>query len=383
LNDAPWCAHRIIRHIDDVKADPKYSKSAREDLRATLSYKPAADDSREDIYTSKDGNIYTALWEIYDAKKGRIYTIAEGNDVVLRDDRDELSHLGFPFHVVVFNPDNDHFWGISDAHNIEALQLELNEIKEQDRQQRRASLLRFLYKKGSIDKEEMDKFMSEENCIGIATNGDPRECIVAFQAHPDMQLEVKARGVREDIREVIGFNRNFMGEYDDSSRRTATEAQIVAQAAGIRIDERRDVNADTLTELTKGINATIMNNWSEEHVTQIVGPDGARYWVQYKGEDLKGDYLYRIDPDSALPVTAQTRKKEAQELFAQLKGDPTVNQTELKRFLVSQYEGADVEAIMQPNMVMPMAGGMMPINALAMQLAQKGMMPGANVPVQM
>lgn len=376
LDSAPWCAHMVIRHIDDVKKDPKYRKSVTKDLQPTLARVPLAHEEDKGVLLPSRNNEYVRLWEIYDAKTGKVYVIADGCDELLREDDDVLSTFGFPFYPVVFSPDHDHFWGVSDLVNLEPLQLELNEIRTQLRLQRRVAVKKFLYQDGAIDEVELQKLLRadwEDMGIGIKVKGNPQTAVVQFQPNIPPDHIMASNEVRMDMREVAGFSRNQLGEFDRSTRRTATEAQIVEMASAIRIDERRDVLADVLADIVRGINDTIFEWWTEEHVAYIVGPDGARYWLRFTGDDLRGDYTYRIDPDTALPTTLQTRKQEAIELYKALANDPLVAQgpgrLELLRHLLLQYEGIEIEAILPPQQaVMPV--GMMEQTFTLPQLAQ-------------
>lgn len=387
LESAPWCAHEIIRPVEDVKADPKYSRAATRDLKGTLTYLPTAVDRHPGSSVrhrlGKTGE-YVRLWEIYDAKTGKIIVIADGHDKILREDDDPFASTGFPFHPVVFNPDPDHFWGISDCVNLEPLQLELNEQRTQLRAHRRIALLKFLYKDGMIDENELQKLLwgdIDAVGIGIKVNGEPSQAIMTLQPHIPADLVMATNETRMDMREITGFSRNQLGEYDKSTRRTATEAAIVEQAASIRVDERRDVLADVLVDIVKAINETIFDYWTEEHIAQIVGPDGASYWVTFTGDELRGEYAYRIDPDNVLPQTSEKRKQEAIEVYSALKDEqvigpdgqprPMFNKEYLGRHLLSQYEGIDLDLALHPGWVPPQAGGgPIPIGQLAFMLAQ-------------
>lgn len=382
LRDAPWCAHMVIRPLEDVKRDPKYSKSAVKDLKPTLVQRPTPYESSKNLYAPQRPATLVQLWEIYDMKTGKIYVIADGHDKFLREDEDVLSDLGFPFYPIIWNPDHDHFWGISDCVNLEPLQLELNEIRTVARAHRRAALLKFLYKKGAFTEDQLQKLLSGDIAsigIGIEVDGDLERSVLPFQPHVPLDFMTAAQEARMDIREISGFSRNQLGEFDRSTRRTATEAAIVEQAANIRVDERRDVLADVLADIVRGINDSLFKFWTEEHVAHIVGPDGAAYWVRFTGGDLRGEYTYRIDPDTALPTTGATRRQEAVELWRALKDDVTAtpdgrqfhtfNKVELARHLLLQYEGIDVEAVMNPAPAMPQGGGLMGIQELAARLA--------------
>jgi hypothetical protein len=357
IQSAPWVAHQIIRPVEDVKNDPKYAKSVAKQVTGSLSRLPAAHEST--TFKNEPGMSYVRLWEIYDGKTGRLYVLADGMDKYLYDDDDPFSSSGFPFHGVVFNSDEDHFWGISDCRNIEPQQLELLEVKTAEQRHRKLALLRFLYNDSAIEDEEMAKFLDndiESTGIGIKVKGDLNAAIMPIQPHVPQDYRIIAESIRQDMRELTGFSRNQLGEYDTSSRRTATEAAYVAQAVGIRVDERRDVLADVLLDIMHGVNDYIHEWWSEQHVAQIVGPAGQDTWVSFTGEDLRGQYGLRTDPDQALPVSAEVRRAEAEKLVTTAMGIQGLNVMPLLRHWLTQFEGIEIDEVLPQPAAPPQAG---------------------------
>lgn len=380
LEFAPWCAHSVVRHIDDVKADPKYENT--DELSPTLREVPNPFEDKDDGYAidgsglyAEDTSVdeYVKLWEIYDAKTSKIYVIADGYDKFLRVDDFPLLEMGYPFKALTFNTDNDHFWGIPDSVNLEPLQLELNGIRTQSKFHRILSKVKFLYRKNAIKQEELMKLLSNaELGIGIEVDGDLDSAVRVLSGHIPPDLTRASREIREDMREILGFSRNQLGEFDASSRRTATEANIVQQASAIRIDERRDAMADVLLYAVQVFNWYIFHNWNEQRVEQIVGPDGIRYWTSFIGENLRGEYGYRIDPDNTLPVTAETRRAQAMQLAQMFANDPEVNSLELKRHLFTQFEGLDPEVLLTPGMTYEQSlQNVMPVDRLAISIAER------------
>ena len=75
------------------------------------------------------------------------------------------------------------------------------------------------------------------------------------------------------------------------------------------------MTADLFVHICRVYLQYIFTFWRDtKRVTDIIGPDGARYWVQYSGAAIRGEYDIIVNPDDALPVTQATRKQDAKEL---------------------------------------------------------------------
>ena len=384
LYEAHWAVHRVMRRLDDIKADPKYENTSG--LKATHTQKDREElDIPKDIYAEDTEAEWVELFEIYDKRERRIKVVASGHEKFLRNEEDTLHDGEIPFEPLVFNDEGDSFWGISDCKIIEPQQLELNEIRTQYQQHRKISLMKLLVQKGAISPEEKEKLLMGDPGVLVEVN-DLHNSVEALAPHIPPDLLMAAREARQDIRETVGFSRNQMGEFDDSTRRTATEASIVQQASLIRVDERRDVAADLFGNAVARMNRFIFENWSDSHVVQILGHDGARHWVSYTGAQIKGDYDIRVDPESSLPVSKDMRKQEAIELFQALGQVPPeagiVNHRELARYLIEQYEGANPDKILQPE---PESPGGSPETAVPLEqyVQQSGGAADAAIPLQM
>ena len=383
LDTAEWVAHRYLRRLDDIKADPKFENT--KGLKGTHTHLEVDEDKiRRELYKRDSQAEYVELWEIYDKRERRIKVIATGYDKYLRNVEDDLYGGQVPYESLIFNDDGDYFWGISDCKIIEPQQLELNEIRTQYQEHRKLSLIKMLVDKGAISPEDFHKLESGEIGRIIPVNGDPRTVAHILSPHIPPDLIMASREVRQDIRETVGFSRNQMGEFDDSTRRTATEASIVQQAASIRVDERRDVTANLFAQCVARMNKFIFQNWTDRHVLQVVGPEGGRHWVSFTGPQIAGDYELRVDPESSLPVTKESRKADALQLlgtlgpiFAQIGNQKGLQQ--LITHVLESYEGINPGNFFpDPEGVGGNPENAIPINEYIQMMGGQG---GANIPI--
>lgn len=356
--EAQWFAFRKMRTIKDIKEDPKYSNTSS--LKGVYSSKldgstEGKSESVPRMHFEDGASEWVEIWEIHDKRSGRMFVLSLGHDKFLRDDFDYLQLEGLPARVLGFNEDPDYFWWTPDARLIKEQQGEINDIRTMAKKHRKVALLKVLYDKGMLGRTELPKLLDEDPKAFVAVdagpNGDVRKAVALFQSHVPPDLITAAREVREDVREIVGFSRNQMGSFEEASgRRTATEAGIVKAASMIRIDERRDAMTDMLESVMRGMNQIVFSNWSSERVIDIVGDDGAKYWIRFTGKEIKGEFNYKISPEEAIPEDRRTRKAEALEFIKIAQNTPGMNMKYLLEQYASQMDWVD------PKMLFPGEG---------------------------
>ena len=334
-NSLPWIAHRILRPLEDVQQDQKYrnTKKLQGTRLATL-----VDETKKQHLMLDEGQIeYAELYEVRDASRKMIYVFCE-NEILLSDE-DALQIEGLPYEFLIFNQDPEHFHGIPDIKILEPQQIELNEIRTQASRHRKIALLKFLYLKGALNKSALDALLSGEVGPGVEVDGESlHNAITTLQPHVPYDLAQERQITMEDMRESMGFSSNELGEFSGYHGKTATETMQVAQSHDNRTGERKDAVADLLVNIVRKWNQYIFSFWSGERVAKIAGPEGTQQWVKYTGDQIKGEYTLSIDPDSGFPVTKQLRAQMADGLMKVYGGDPLVDQTELRRIHLSNFE---------------------------------------------
>ena len=387
---APWVAIRVMRPLADVMADKKYIH--KEALKGGKGFAPkqliasrptdvegSVPDELLDTLCEKEE--WVELWEIRDFRTHRIYVITMDHDKFLREDVDDLQVEGLPFFPLIFNESNVGFWGISDCQIIEPQQLEMNEIRTQAQMHRKIALIKALVRRGVMTEDEKAKFLSNDvmPLVEFDTDDPIANVIQLLTPHIPPDLAQQSLQVMQDCMEMLGSSRNQRGDYM-TGRRTATEAQIVQLANQIRLMERRDSAADLYTSICRKYMQYIFTFWRDKSkVVDIIGIDGARYWVQYTGAAIQGEYSIRVDPDDSLPVTFETRRMEAKELYQMTVQDPSFNKVEMARQLLQQYEWIDPDILLAPR-----AGfGNNPEQPMPVDTLQRMLMAGkmnANIP---
>lgn len=374
VEDAAWCAHRVVRRLRDIKADSKYNASATRDLKPNASKEfRGLDETRMvagDTLVARDAmpdekrrpelveDDWVELWEVRDARTRRILVVATGHDKLLRDESDELQLDGLPYVALVFNGNPRSFWGVPDAQIIYPQQLELNEIRTRQQELRRASVKRYALRQGVLTADQKQRFLTEDSDAFIEFPPDVQNIGEAFKEMMGgipADMNAWSNIVVQDMQDMLGMGRNQMGQFDrgamgGSGRRTATEADIVQQSSQMRVSERRDVVADSLQMVARRISQMVFKFWSAKKWARVSDPGGAVSWVQYTGEELRGEYDFTIEPDDALPMGKRQRRQDALQLFQTLAPaaqSGVVNLPELVKFVVRQFDGANADSLVQ------------------------------------
>lgn len=358
--DARWFAIRKMRCLRDIKEDPKYKgvKDLKGNFKSRLDASVEGQPEMNVKGWEQDSvNEWVELFEIHDKRTQSVMVLSMDNDNWLRKpEMDFLQVEGLNAEVLGFNEDPDYFWWTPDARLVEPQQEEINDIRTMAKRHRKVALLKVLYDKGMLGKDALSKLLDEDPKAAVevdaGANGDIRKAVALFQSHVPPDLALAAREVREDVREIVGFSRNQMGSFEESSgRRTATEAGIVKQASMIRIDERRDAMADLLERIIRKKNQMIFQNWSAERLVDIIGPDGVKYWVRFTGPEIKGEFAYSINPEETVAEDRRTRRSEIMEFIQVAAQTPGVDM----EYLMQSYAG-ELGDWIDPKMLFPGEG---------------------------
>jgi len=353
----PWEARLYVRQLEDVKKDKRLVNTAELKANAITTFDWFRERKLHQKMPGQNYGDFVFLWEIRDLKTGMLMIMQEGYKKFLYKEKDLLQKFGNPYMELTFNYDPLYYWGIPDAKYLEDQQLAINETRTLHMEHRRLAKLRFIYDMNIIDEDEVMKIITEDTGAGIKADGNVDAAVKIFQPYvpPDFNIDVDA--IRRDAREISGLSRNQLGEFE-GGRRTATESQIVQMASQIRVSERKDMVADLVVDIIQKYNKYIFSEWKVQQVEDIIGPDGVRYWVNFTYKDIDSNYAFRIDPESGTPTSSEQRKQEAIMVAQYIHNSPLVqmavaqgqqppyNLEALDRFVLSQFEGINIEEIM-------------------------------------
>ena len=350
-SDARWIAHRVVRHIDEVKADSKYSNTS--EMMPTMSMEDFVNSYKSTIkpYRAAGGNYgstvgmegtksreFVELWEIHDRATGKVVVISTGYNQFLRDEVDALQVRGLPFISFSLTPSARAFWTTSDAFYLRHAQAELSDISLQTSKQRRASILKFLYRSGAFTEEALNRLMSKDVGAGIeVAAGMDLDSVVKpiTPQNVNLSLQQDSEFVRRNARSAVGMSRNQMGEFEQSGRRTAYEAGLVQQGAELRMSRRQVVVRDVYIEAVRKMNEMVFQFWTSPRFAKILDERGVPMFVAFTGRNLRGEYSYDLTFTQEPNMTPAERAQQAIMLYQGLVQDPAVDQIKLRQFLIN------------------------------------------------
>ena len=358
-----WVAFRVFRKLEDIKKDEKYTNTG--DL--TGSYVPrrkqpqggAVIDINEAAVANEEVQ-WVELWQIHDSRSGEILALTMDHSRFLRKEADDLQMEYLPADFCTFNQDPDYIYGIPDARLIEPQMLELNDIRTQAMRHRRLDIVKALIRKGLLDDVAIQKLASEQPQAFIEVRDEAvtlRDVVLPLSPGVSGILQdmiQQGEVTQSDVREMVGFSKTAMGDYQGKTHISASETNKVAQALNMRMAERRDMISDLLARVVRKFNQIIFERWTTERVAQIVGPDGAKYWLKFTGPQIKDEYDLSVVAEDGPPLDNETKKTlvlQAAEVWAKLNpgygasGMPTP--PEIQRMIFNQYAdtGIDVDRL--------------------------------------
>lgn len=338
IESAPWIAHRVVRHIEDLRSDVKYTGTR--DLQPTLSVEDFVNSYLSKITLRAGGNTrkaeYVELWEIHDKRVGMVYTVATNHRKFLRKNENLLQiENRLPFAAISFTPRVRSIWTTPDSYYLFHIQNELSDVAVQRTKQRRLATLKFLYDGDSISDEELETMLSPD--VGAAAKVRPgrklNEAITRLDNQVNQTLGIEEEHLRQNAREQIGFSQNQVGTFV-GGRRTAREVGIVDRASQLRMSRRglavRKIYRDSMTTF----NNLVFSFWTLPRVLEVLGEDGTRRWQEVRGVSLKDKFHYKVD----LINKAEQRQQrlEALQLYGLLSQDPTIDPVALRNYLSEQ-----------------------------------------------
>jgi hypothetical protein len=357
LEDAPWVAHRIVRHIDHIKSDPKYKNTSRLQGQITMeeymqSY--AGVGARKSMRRSRQRGIakeprpaeFVELWEIRDMMTGKILVVSRDSEDFLRNENDAIQlACGCPFVATSLVQSPSSFWSTPLAYYLGQIQATEFDIALQAEKQRRISILKFLYRKGAITPAALTRLLSGD--VGAAEGVDStfplNEIITPVNTGSSFDFALYSQRNRENAREAVGFSSNQLGDYDKSSRRTAREATFVAAGSQQRTGRQTSLVSDLYIDVIKKVNNLIFEFWRVPR--EIMNGSG---WVYTTGDQLKGDYLYDIGLSYKRQISKAERKVEALSMLPMLAQIPGIDIKALMQMLSDASADVNFERMLSP-----------------------------------
>ena len=288
MDDASWIAQKIIRPLEEAKADKRYKASARKQLTAdATTADPLQNPVRDERYVSDAERVI--IWEYYDIAGNTMCVMADSGDEFLVDPTPMPYAYGQPF-VMLRNYDiPDYFYPMGDLEAIESLQEELDKTRSQLVNARKRYGRKYLYHERSFGPEGREALESEQDgrFVPVVDENKPLSEVVMPLPQIPLSPEVYNTSsiIENDINVVSGVSEYARGQMPEI-RRTATEASIIADAGNARAADKLAIVELGIGMIARRVIQVMQQFMTGEQMARVAANGGENLFVPFVRDDI-------------------------------------------------------------------------------------------------
>lgn len=312
FEDGRFIIHEISKPLADIKNDPKYENTS--DLKESYTIKPSkglsdADLQKEEYASVAEDLKRVTIYEIYDMEHKKLKVVAEGHKRFLRNDPMPAGIDGSPISFLQFNDIPDELYPLSDIEVLMSPQDEYNKGREIIMTHAKRFNRKYGYIDGMIDETEMR--VVENGSDGSFFKVKDLPLAKVMEPLTDAPLDISVYQNFDQAR--MGFDKVAGSTEADRGvverRKSATEAGLMGQSAGVRKEDRRSLVEDFASQVGEKILQSMQANLSIEDAMQI-DRNGVKEWMTVSRENIKGQYSVGVIVDSATPKLPQYERQD-------------------------------------------------------------------------
>ena len=322
-----WIAQRTWRPVADVNVDSRYSATNRKRVsggswsRWDGGQGGGSGDARDSSEKPDQGAItYCEIIEFYDVKRNKVSTFAA--QTLSKESAEQAGFLikpttmpyafGQPFVMLRNYEVPDHFYPMGDVQQIESLQLELNETRNQMLNYRKKFRRAWLYARDLFDREGIQALESDDDNVMIPVMGEGNPASAISPVPPSItppEFFDQSAMISNDIDRISGVS-DYQRGAQQSIRRTATEAGMIQDAANSRAQDRLDKVETILAQCGERVVGLMQQYVTGEQVARIVTIP-VRGWINYDSDRIQGKFDFGVVGGSTEPQNESTRRQAA------------------------------------------------------------------------
>ena len=317
LEDAKWIVQRIVRPLHEVKKDKRFKRSVRQGLEADsgVRYRWNNDTEREEY---SDLVERVSIFEYYNIEDGTMCVLSQTGSDFLLDPTPMPYSFGHPY-VMLRNYDvPDTLYPIGDLSQIESLQEELNKTRSQMVNHRKRYARKYLYHERSFGPEGREALESDEDGRFVPVVDENRNLgdIVVPLAQTPLAPEMYNHShlIEADINTVSGVSEYQRGQMPET-RRTATEASIIADAGNARAADKLATIEIIISKVARMVMQLMQQYMTEAQMIRVTGKDDQEYFIAYTRDDIIGEYDFSVEGGSTQPLNETARRQQAVSLM--------------------------------------------------------------------
>lgn len=311
---------------------------------------------------------FICVIEIWDKKNGVVRTVAKGMNRWLREPYAprNVPQRWYPFYLLGFNITEGEWRPLSDVEMLVGLQEEYDRTRQNYADAREKATPVLIFRKaGELTETDVKNITDRKNKDTIGVEGNPAtpltQDLMWFAGAPVDPAAYDVSLIRNEMDLVVGLADT--GRANLIQPKTATEAELLAEAMQSRMSERRDTNEDMLSEMAEACLEVALRDLTLDEVKQIAGPEAewpetpdsvdvifrqVKVKVRAGSSGKPNQQKEREQWGQLLPVIKETMVGVA-ELRAAGNYDMAEAQIELVRETLRRYdENLDLDAIIPP-----------------------------------
>ena len=251
-------------------------------------YSKKSQDTTNVSAADKDSKFY-CVYEIWDKQSNTVYTWCKGDKDWCRAPSvpDHTPKRWYPFYCLAFNVVEGRWLPLSDVEMLMELQDEYNKTRTRYAEHRDDSMpVRLFRNNGNLTPQDIKSINERKGRDMIGIEGSLTQPlggdIATFPSIPIDPAVYDVTAIRNDM--------DLMSGLTDASRgnlmqpKTATEASILAQNMSSRVDERRDVTEDYITEMLEAGLEIMLQDMTKDEVIKICGEEAV--WPEMSREEI-------------------------------------------------------------------------------------------------
>ncbi len=257
-----------------------------------------------------------------------------------------------PIKVVTLRYVSDLAYPPSDCQITRGIANELSELRTQQViHRRRAVPMRWIDIDSIIDDKVKDAIKRGEYYDILPTSGPGDRFMgeIAKANYPAENWKTHDALMNDANRAwALGANQSSVTEAGST---TATEIGAIAQATATRLGGERDkVVSRFWVEIMQDLGALYQLYGDHEDYVEILGEDGAKTVEAFTNQDVLGEFLYSVVPNSSLAPDAAADRDLALNRYNLVRNDPCINPEQLLRDTLDAYDVPDIDRLVHPIM---------------------------------
>ena len=342
LNDARWCAEKMIEPLADVKANKKFKHTNKlkpncqvdKSLSLDKTDKEESDEERLEYYVYYGKNRYGVVNECK-------YVVPD-QDITMSETGNPYMHGDFPYEELDGYSVPDYLFPLGDVEPLVTQQHELDLMESIQTMHARSFVQKYVYKEGALTPSQISNLTDPTaTLVGISEEAQLR---ALENPAVNQTVPMTTNMIKEDMTKISGVS-----EYDTAviprTETTLGEAQMVQGGANNRKEDDKKAVENFVGRVMNKLFAVVQQYMTEDMVIRISG-DGTREeeWLTKTSDDIQGEFDFAIQPNSASPINKEKLRADNLLLYDKFGKDPIIpmaGKNQLRKWVLESFDKKD------------------------------------------